>query len=187
MIRNVHRPEARHGLAALLNMAAFALVAAGALAGEPDAPGSAERFHYLSAQGNSNCSAEFLASIPKMSAMQRLQGSCCGPMAQARYAEQIEGLKDFSADAEIPPDPYDIPAGLAQKALANFDLALTPEEQKVYDYAMANSEEQGPCCCRCWRWKVYGGLAKYLIRTKHFTGPQITQIWNLSDGCGGES
>jgi hypothetical protein len=185
MIENVHRPKTRRRLTALLGLAAFALVGAGALASEPDAPGSAERFHYLSAHGNSNCSADFLASIPKMSAMERLQGSCCSPMEQARYAEQVQGLKDFSADAEIPPDPYDIPAGLAQKALQYYDLVLTPDEQKAYDYAISNSEEQGPCCCRCWRWRVYGGLAKFLIHVKHYTCPQITQVWNLSDGCGG--
>jgi hypothetical protein len=32
---------------------------------------------------------------------------------------------------------------------------------------------------------VYGGLAKYLIRVNHFTGEQITEIWNPSSGCGG--
>jgi hypothetical protein len=181
----MQRSKARHGLTALLWVLAFAFVAGGALADEPNAAGSVERFRYLSGHGNSNCSADFLASIPKMSAMERLQGSCCSPMEQARYAEQVEGLKDFSADAKIPPDPYDIPAGLAQKALQYYDLALTPDEQKAYDYATANSEEQGPCCCRCWRWRVYGGLAKFLIHVKHYTGPQITQVWNLSDGCGG--
>jgi hypothetical protein len=150
-----------------------------------DAAGLEGRFLYLSQHGNSNCSEAFLASIPKMSVAARLQGSCCAPMEKERYREQVEGLKDFGADVEIPPDPYDIPAGLAQNALPYYDVALTPDEQKAYDYAMANSEEEGPCCCKCWRWKVYGGLAKYLIRTKHFTGPQITQVWNLSDGCGG--
>jgi len=50
---------------------------------------------------------------------------------------------------------------------------------------MDHSEEKGPCCCQCWRWKMYGGLAKYLIRERHFTGEQVTEIWNLSDGCGG--
>ncbi|MDX8512687.1 hypothetical protein [Mesorhizobium captivum] len=59
------------------------------------------------------------------------------------------------------------------------------DEQKAYDYAMANSEEKGPCCCPCWRWKVYGGLAKYLIHEHRFTGEQIVDVWDLSDGCGG--
>jgi hypothetical protein len=185
MIGSLHRSKTGETRARSLSAAIFALMAANASASDMDPAGSEKRFLYLSQHGNSTCSAAFLASIPKMSAMERLQGSCCAPMEKERYREQVEGLKDFKDDAEIPPDPYDIPAGIAQKALANYDLPLTPEEQRAYDYAMANSEEQGPCCCRCWRWKVYGGLAKYLIRMKHLTGPQITQVWNLSDGCGG--
>jgi len=35
---------------------------------------------------------------------------------------------------------------------------------------MEHSDMQGPCCCKCWRWKVYGGLGKYLIHTRHYTG-----------------
>ena len=31
-----------------------------------------------------------------------------------------------------------------------------------------------------------GGLGKYLIKTRGFTGEQVTQVWNLSDGCGGD-
>ncbi|MER9234294.1 hypothetical protein NKI56_19720 [Mesorhizobium sp. M0622] len=50
---------------------------------------------------------------------------------------------------------------------------------------MAISEEKGPCCCQCWRWKVYGGLAKVLIREHGFTGRQAVDVWGLSDGCGG--
>ena len=87
---------------------------------------------------------------------------------------------------EIPDDPYDIEGGLAKKLVKYYDLKLSFEEQKEYDYAMQNSNEKGPCCCKCWRWYVYGGLAKFLIREKGFTGKQITQVWNLSDGCGGD-
>jgi hypothetical protein len=67
-----------------------------------------------------------------------------------------------------------------------YNTELTLDEQKAYDYAMQNSHEKGPCCCKCWRWYVYGGLAKYLIKNYGFTGEQITQVWNLSDGCGGD-
>ncbi|MBI4136493.1 hypothetical protein HY469_00365 [Candidatus Roizmanbacteria bacterium] len=87
---------------------------------------------------------------------------------------------------EIPPDPYNIEAKLAKQLLTYYDMELTPEEQKIYDYALQNSHEKGPCCCKCWRWYVYGGLGKYLISEKGFTGEQITEVWNLSDGCGGE-
>lgn len=142
-------------------------------------------FDFLSTNGNSNCSKEFLDSIASMPADSRLQGSCCAPMEKARYDKQIEGLKKFATNADIPPNPYDIDAALASKLLGSYEFALNPEEQKTYDYAMANSDEQGPCCCRCWRWKVYGGLAKLLIREHGFDGKQVTEVWNLSNGCGG--
>ena len=172
-------------------MAGLIMVAAGlgwgvrAHAGQPVDPAIAKRFEYLSANGNSNCSIAFLEAIRNMPVTARLQGSCCSPMDLARYAKQIDGLKKYKDIAAIPADPYDIEAGLAQQALASYDLTLTAAEQKAYDYAMAHSEEKGPCCCRCWRWKVYGGLAKYLIRNRGFTGPQVTELWDLSDGCGG--
>jgi hypothetical protein len=152
---------------------------------EPVDPAIAKRFEYLSTNGNSNCSSAFLEAIPNMPVTARIQGSCCSPMDLARYAKQTEGLKKYKDIAAIPADPYDIPAGLAQQALSNYDLTLTPAEQKAYDYAMAHSEEKGPCCCQCWRWKVYGGLAKYLIRNHGFTGAQVTEVWDLSNGCGG--
>jgi hypothetical protein len=145
-----------------------------------------ERFEHLSKNGNSTCSAVFTDSISKMPVTARLQGSCCSPMDRQRYGEQIEALKEYSAIPEIPPDPYDIAAGTAQKAMSNYDLSLSIEEQKAYQFAMANSGEKGPCCCQCWRWRVYGGLAKLLIREHHFTGEQIVEVWNLSSGCGGE-
>lgn len=148
-------------------------------------PATAERFDYLSTHGNSSCSTAFMNSIATMPVTARLQGSCCDPMDLERYAQQVEGLKRFADVAEISADPYDIPAGVAQKALASYDMELSPEEQKAYDYAMANSDEKGPCCCKCWRWHAFGGLAKLLIRDRHFTGEQVTEVWNLSDGCGG--
>lgn len=169
-------------------LAASAVIAAGLLA--PFAAKAAdhaldERFQYLSTNGNSNCSAAFLRSIATMPIVARLQGSCCSPMEMGRYAKQIEGLKKYAEYSEIPPDPYDFEAGLAQKLLAANELALTSAEQAAYDYAMSNSEEKGPCCCRCWRWRVYDGLAKTLIHDRHFTGEQVTEVWNLSNGCGG--
>ena len=54
--------------------------------------------------------------------------------------------------------------------------------QRHCDLAMATSNEKGPC--RCWRWDVFGGLGKLLIREHGFT---VAQIWNLSDGCGGDA
>ena len=117
---------------------------------------------------------------------ERLQGSCCAPMTFSRYEAQVEGLQTYRRIPEIPPDPYDIDVGLAKTLMGYYDLELTAEEQAVYDFAMTNSHEKGPCCCTCWRWYVYGGLGKYLIRTHGFTGEEVTEVWNLSDGCGGE-
>ena len=171
-------------IAALLLGAGLWLTAS-AQAGEAVDPALAKRFEYLSKNGNSNCSQAYLDSIAKMPSTARLKGSCCSPMNLDRYAEQTEGLKKYKEIAVIPADSYDIEAGLAQQALENYDLALSLGEQRAYQYAMAHSEEHGPCCCKCWRWHVYGGLARYLIHTRGFTGPQITELWNLSDGCGG--
>ena len=158
-----------------------------AQANQPVSPAVAARFEYLSANGNSNCSQAFMEAISKMPATNHLQGSCCSPMDLARYASQIEGLKKYSDIAAIPPDPYDVEATLAQRALLSYEVALSSKEQQAYDYAMAHSVEKGPCCCRCWRWKVYGGLARYLIHVRGFTGPQTTELWDLSDGCGGSA
>lgn len=146
----------------------------------------AAKFDYLSKNGNSSCSQSFQTSIPAMPDGSHLQGSCCSPMSMHRYQEQVEGLKRYKDISEIPPDPYDIEAGLAKKLLSYYDLQLIEEEQKAYDFAMRNSDEKGPCCCKCWRWYVYGGLGKLLIKEKGFTGQQLTEVWNLSDGCGGE-
>lgn len=147
----------------------------------------AAQFDYLSKNGNSSCSASFKDSIPAMADGARLQGSCCSPMGIHRYSEQVEGLKKYANIPEIPPDPYNVDASLAKKLLAMYDTQLTPEQQQAYDYAMQNSSEKGPCCCKCWRWYVYGGLGKLLIQKYGFTGEQVTDVWNFSDGCGGDS
>ena len=145
----------------------------------------AAKFATLAANGNSSCSGAFKDSIDTMPATGRLQGSCCSPMDLHRYEEQVNGLTKYKNIPEIPSDPYDIDAGLAKKLKAYYDVELTPDEQRAYDYAMTNSDEKGPCCCKCWRWYVYGGLGKLLIQQYGFTGEQVTDVWNLSDGCGG--
>lgn len=150
------------------------------------APQVLARFEYLSKNGNSSCSSAFKDSIATMQDNARLRGSCCSPMSLHRYSEQIEGLKKYKNISIIPADPYDIEVGLAKKLLSYYDIKLTAKEQKAYDFAMQNSDEKGPCCCKCWRWYVYGGLGKYLIRNHSFIGEQVTQVWNLSDGCGGD-
>lgn len=146
----------------------------------------AAKFEILSRSGNSSCSADFTAGVSDLPAGARIQGSCCSPMNLHRYEEQVAGLTKYKNIPEIPPDPYDLDGELAKKLKAYYDVVLTPEEQKAYDYAMANSHEKGPCCCKCWRWYVYGGLGKLLIQKYNFTGEQLTDVWNLSDGCGGD-
>jgi len=145
----------------------------------------AAKFESLSKSGNSTCSATFTDSIDAMPDTGRLQGSCCSPMDPHRYQEQVTGLAKFKDIPEIPSDPYDIDAALAKQLKAYYDVELTPEQQAAYDYAMQHSKEKGPCCCKCWRWYVYGGLGKLLIQKYGFTGEQVTEVWNLSDGCGG--
>lgn len=145
----------------------------------------AAKFEMLSTHGNSSCSANFQKSIATMPDGMRLEGSCCSAMNFDRYKEQAGGLEKYSNIPEIPPDPYDIDAKLSNQLQGYYDLQLTSEEQKAYDYAMEHSMEKGPCCCKCWRWYVYGGLGKFLIQKYHFTGEQVTDVWNLSDGCGG--
>lgn len=146
----------------------------------------ARRFEFLSNNGNSECSEIFLASIRSLPDTARLQGSCCGPMDLHRYREQIAGLRMHAARKEIPPDPYDVEAALAKRLLRAYDIELEPAQQEAYDQAIALSSEKGPCCCQCWRWHVYGGLGKLLVRDHGFGGARLAQVWDLSSGCGGE-
>lgn len=145
----------------------------------------AAKFEALSSTGNSSCSISFMHSIDNMSDEDSLRGSCCSPMNLHRYEEQVTGLEKYKDVPEIPKDPYDINVKLAKELKVYYDVELTPEQQEAYDYAMANSNEKGPCCCKCWRWYIYGGLGKLLIQKYGFTGEQVTEVWNLSDGCGG--
>lgn len=172
-------------LAVLVAMAARPSWACAAAKDQAVGKSLAARFAYLSKHGNSSCSQSFMDSIASMPAGARLQGSCCNPMVLQRYIRQVEGLRKYAKVPEIPPDPYDIDAGLAKKMLAAYGIKLTAVQQAAYTYAMQHSEEKGPCCCKCWRWHAYGGLAKLLIRDRGFTGPQVTEVWNLSNGCGG--
>lgn len=150
----------------------------------------AAEFERLSKSGNSSCMGSFSDSIDEMPDSAHLQGSCCSPMDMHRYSEQVEGLKLFKSVSgqnipEIPDDPYNVDVALAKRLKGYYDRELVGEAQAAYDHAMEHSMEKGPCCCKCWRWYVYGGLAKFLIMEHGFTGEQITQVWNLSDGCGG--
>ena len=116
-----------------------------------------------------------------------LQGSCCSKMDFDSYKEQIEGLKKYLNISQIPTDPYDISAAHAKELLSfNEKIILTMQQQAIYDDAMKMSDEHGPCCCKCWRWDAFEGLAKYLITQHNFNAEQIAEVWDLEDGCGGK-
>ena len=182
-----HRPRTI-GVIALVAALSFGLVGAqNASAEGPDDSSLAARFKHLSQHGNVECSGQFEKSIATMPQDAKLQGSCCAPMDEVRYGQQIEGLKKYADIAEVPPDPYDIAAPLAHKLMGYYDMALNKDEQAAYDYALEHSEMQGPCCCKCWRWKVYGGLGKLLIHVHHYSGQQLTDLWDVGQGCGGPS
>ena len=107
-----------------------------------------------------------------------------GPITN--YVLTIQGLKKYSKFKKIPSDPYDVSASSAKELLEyQKNIILTNEEQAIYDHAVEDSHEGGPCCCKCWHWYAYEGLAKYLITEKGFTAEQIADVWDLSDACGG--
>lgn len=184
-------------MALLMGTALFIVLAGGSSGSDPprtpdtvhaarQTPPLAARFAYLSTHGNSSCSSTFAASIVSMRDDARLQGSCCSPMSFPRYRRQIAGLKKYRSVSEIPRDPYDIRAGLAKRLLRFEDLKLSRKQRRAYHYAMRHSDDKGPCCCPCWRWHVYGGLARHLIKSHGYSGHRIVSVWNLSSGCGGQ-
>ena len=125
------------------------------------------KFALLSSAKTNFCAkADFIAS---KSDDESLQGSCCSKMDFHRYTEQVEGLKKYSNINQIPSDPYDIPVSLAKELLEyKKTIKLTSEQQAIYDEAMQMSHEHGPCCCKCWKWDAFDGLAKYLIIEHNF-------------------
>ena len=169
-------------LASITVLALLSFIVTSAKAEEDDAA-LKSWFQAMSQHGNVECSVKFEKLIGTTSSDGRLQGSCCAPMES--YRQQIDSLKKYADIAEVPPDPYDISARLAHTLMGYYTLAVNKDEQAAYDYAMQHSDMQGPCCCKCWRWKVYGGLGKYLIRTRGYTGQQLTDLWNVGQGCGG--
>jgi len=158
----------------------------GALAVESAAPAEndlAARFAELSGARTNFCAGP---DILRKTNAGRLQGSCCSAMDFHRYKEQIEGLKKYSGIEKIPSNPYDIPISLAEDLLDyQKTISLSPSQQSVYGGAVKMSHEGGPCCCKCWRWYAFEGLAKYLITEHNFSAGQIAEVWNLEDGCGG--
>lgn len=152
------------------------------------AAGTKEAFDYLSASDSetkSYCGLQPV-TVDEFLDEESIQGACCGAMDFHRYQEQVEGLRKYKGVSNIPEDPYNIPVDLAKK-LFDFQssIVLTDDQQKVYDQAMEISHEGGPCCCKCWRWTAFEGLAKHLIVNEQFNSQEIADAWDLLDGCGG--
>ena len=59
------------------------------------------RFAILSQRHTNECLLT-PAGLDKFAVNGRLQGSCCGPMKYADYVRQINGLKAFADNTEIP-------------------------------------------------------------------------------------
>jgi hypothetical protein len=145
------------------------------------------RFAILSQRHTNECLLT-PAGLDKFAVNGRLQGSCCGPMKYSDNVRQIDGLKAYADNSEIPPDPYDVPVSLAKHLLSlDSSLTLDTAQQKVYSEATKLATEHGPCCCKCWRWFAFRGQAKEFIREERYSAAQIAQIWDLEDGCGSGS
>lgn len=148
--------------------------------------GTPEAFRYLSVQRSNRCALRS-AELESYPPSQRLQGSCCDPMDQSTYEWQIKALRAYASIEQIPPDPYDVSASLAQRLLHNdSSIHLTPPQQRTYAHAMHMSREHGPCCCHCWRWNAFRGMSKYLIARNHSTASQVALIIDDVEGCGGK-
>ncbi len=151
------------------------------------------KFDYINENSNSACYG--IKTVMAMEDGGRIMGSCCGPMGLHAYSEQLAALKEYENFAKIPQDPYDISVVQAKELINDFKtIQLSSEQQAIYEGAKKMSMEGGPCCCgdddlesnTCWRWKVYGGLAKYLIVEHGFSAGQVAEVWDISDGCGGD-
>lgn len=119
-----------------------------------------------------------------------LGGQCCGVLKDiGAYELQLPALYNFIEENGnidlIPKDPYDIPVTHAQTLITfDKDIVLTPEQQTIYDEAVAISHHGGPCCCKCWKWYMMSGLGKKLIVDYSWDAEQLAQLWDLSSSCG---
>ncbi len=148
--------------------------------------GSPEKFQYLATQSTNFCGLQ-QGTVMSYSDSTRIQGACCNPMNMTTYKDQVHGLQAFSDVAVIPPDPYDVSAGLA-KQLLGYDrsIKLTTSEQAVFDQAMSLTPDKAPCCCKCWRWNAHEGLARYLIHVRYWDAQKVGKVITLVNGCGGQ-
>ena len=185
----------RRAIATAVGVAAAAAAAAGVIitgaAADParmtvaagPGAGTIAKFTILARQQSNRCSlrpAELMSYPPG----RRLQGSCCSPMNLSRYQHQVAALRRYAAIPQIPPDPYDIPVGLAQRLIRyQQEIRLTPGQRGVYQAAMRQAPERGRC--HCWRWTAFEGLSDYLITQRHWSAGRLAALIGDVDGCGG--
>lgn len=133
--------------------------------------------------GNLQAVESYISALPDPA---RMQGSCCSPMDQQRFTEQVKALGAYAAIPEIPSDPYDISKSQAEELLGFYNTApLDQAQQHVYDLAQSETSDHGWCCCQCWAWYAHAGLAKYVIAQQGFDAQQAAKLIDLEDCCGG--
>jgi hypothetical protein len=147
--------------------------------------GSHARFVFLASRRSNQCGLQ-AAALDRYSGRDRLQGSCCSAMDEHAYRAQVERLRAYRGVAPIPPDPYDIAIPLVRRLLRyDRSISLSRAQRRTYARAMALSEQKGPCCCPCWRWSAFRGLAKYLIAARRWPPRRLATLIDLLEGCGG--
>lgn len=151
----------------------------------PATPGTTARFAYLARQRSNRCNLQ-ARELLESRGHGRLQGSCCSPMDEHAYAEQVRALRRYAHIRQIPRDSYDVPVALAQRLLRyQAGIRLSVGERATYRRGMEMSREKGPCCCRCWRWTAFDGLTKYLIAKRGWQPRRLARLIEALDGCGG--
>ncbi len=151
----------------------------------PASAGMDARFAFLARQTSNRCALQ-PQTLMKMSALRRLQGSCCDPMALSAYRWQVQALHTYRSIWQIPSDPYDVPVALAQRLLTyDRSVRLSSAQAGAYTAAMEMSRLKGPCCCRCWRWYAFRGLSKYLLTDRAWPPARLAALTSQIEGCGG--
>lgn len=150
----------------------------------PDGSVSTARFAALSAAESNRCGLG-AADVRRMGDHMRLQGSCCFPMEEAHYEQQLEGLRRYRPSSVVPRDPYDVTAAMAKRLLRYRQISLDQRQRTAYGRAIELSELGGPCCCPCWRWQAFKGQARFLLARRDWSAAEVAELWEIEEGCGG--
>jgi hypothetical protein len=142
------------------------------------------RFTVLNVAHSNRCDLG-AGELRNMPGRMHLQGSCCFPMDQAHYAQQLRGLRHHADVRLLPSDPYDVSVTVAKRLLGYRQIRLSHGEKVLYRRASAKSSLGGPCCCHCWRWQAFKGQARFMIARRHYSATRVARLWELEEGCGG--